>query len=109
MVMRQKEFAATLFGVPLVAARRSVMVAAAYQILLVALIFVRPNLVPSWHTVTEWIVGRNGWIVVLALLISATSYASLFVVVRSQVTRMSGKVGFGILAICAVGAIGVGG
>jgi len=48
-----------------------------YQILLIVLIFLRPDLDPSWHTISEWAIGRNGWMMSAAFLISAASYAAL--------------------------------
>ena len=44
----------------------------------------------------------------LAFLISAVSYASLFVMLRSQVHGISGRIGLGTLVICVAGAAGVG-
>jgi hypothetical protein len=43
-----------------------------------------------------------------AFLISAASYAALFVMLRSQVHGNMGRIGLGILLICVVGALGVG-
>lgn len=51
-------------------ARLSIAAVATYQLLLVALIFIRPELDPSWHTISEWAIGRHGWIMVLAFLVS---------------------------------------
>jgi Protein of unknown function (DUF998) len=45
---------------------------------------------------------------VVAFLISAVSYGSLFVAIKSQIRGIWGKVGLGILLICAIGTVGVG-
>ncbi len=90
------------------AARLSIAAVTAYQVLLVALIFLRPDLDPSWHTISEWAIGRHGWIMVLAFLVSAVSYGSLFVAIRSHVRGVWGKIGLGILLICTLGTVGVG-
>ena len=45
---------------------------------------------------------------VLAFLISALSYGSLFVAIKSQTRGMWGKIGLGILLLCTVGTVGVG-
>ena len=58
------------------AARRAIVAIVSYQILLIALIFLRPNLAPSWHTISEWAIGPYGWIMSAAFLISALSYAA---------------------------------
>jgi len=79
-----------------------------YQILLIVLIFLRRDLDPSWHTISEWAIGQHGWIMSGAFLISALSYAALFVMLRSQLRGTSGCVGLGILLVCVIGATGVG-
>ncbi len=43
-----------------------------------------------------------------AFLISALSYAALFVMLISQVQGTMGRIGVGILLICVTGAFGVG-
>jgi hypothetical protein len=78
-----------------------------YQFVLIALIFVRPDLALSWHTISEWAIGPYGWVMSVAFFISAVSYGSLFVMLRSQVHGIVGLVGLGALAICVVGAAGV--
>jgi hypothetical protein len=80
----------------------------AYQILLIVLIFLRPDLDPSWHTISEWAIGPYGWLMSGAFLISGASYAALFVMLRSQLWGTMGRIGLGILLICAIGAFGVG-
>jgi hypothetical protein len=90
------------------AARLAIVAIVSYQILLIALIFVRPDLAPSWHTISEWAIGRYGWIMSGAFLISALSYAALFVMLKSQLHGSLGRMGLGILLICMIGATGVG-
>lgn len=91
----------------LAAARLSIAAVITYQVLLIALIFIRPDLDPSWRTISEWAIGPFGWLMVVAFLLSATSYASLFVAIKSQVQGW-GKIGLGILLICFIGTVGVG-
>lgn len=79
-----------------------------YQLILIALIFMRPDLDPSWHTISEWAIGPYGWIMSTAFLISAVSYAFLLVSIQSQVEGTWGKIGLGILFICFIGTVGVG-
>ena len=90
------------------AARLAIVAIVSYQLLLIALIFLRPDLAPSWHTISEWAIGPYGWLMSTAFLISALSYAALFLVLRSQVHGILGRIGLGILLTCAIGAIGVG-
>ena len=90
------------------AARLAIGAILSYQILLIVLIFLRPDLDPSWHTISEWAIGPYGWIMSGAFLISALSYAALFVMLTSQLQGMMGRIGLGILLICVIGATGVG-
>jgi len=90
------------------AARLAIAGIAVYQILLVVLIFVRPDLDPSWHTISEWAIGPYGWIMSGAFLISAASYAGLFLMLKSQLRGALGRIGLGILLVCVIGATGVG-
>ncbi len=95
-------------AISLTAARLSIAAVIAYQAILIALIFIRPDLDPSWHTISEWAIGRYGWIMVLAFLLSALSYGSLLVAIKPQVRGVLGKAGLGLLLICAIGTVGVG-
>jgi hypothetical membrane protein len=106
--MTEREITKPVTAISLTAARLSTAAVITYQVLLITLIFIRPDLDPSWHTISEWAIGRHGWIMVLAFLISAVSYGSLFVAIKSQIQGMLGKIGLGILLICAIGTAGVG-
>ncbi len=95
-------------AIPLAAARLAIAAVLTYQVLLIALIFIRPDLDPSWHTISEWAIGRYGWLMVLAFLISALSYGSLFVAIKSQIRGVWGRIGLGVLLVCTIGTVGVG-
>ena len=86
------------------AARLAIVAIVSYQILLIVLIFLRPDLAPSWHTISEWAIGPYGWIMSGAFLISALSYAVLFVMLKSQLRGILGRLRLGILLICLIGA-----
>lgn len=90
------------------AARLAIVAIVSFQLLLIALIFLRPDLAPSWHTISEWAIGPYGWLMSTAFLISALSYAALFLMLRSQVHGILGHIGLGILLTCAIGSAGVG-
>jgi hypothetical membrane protein len=90
------------------AARLAIVAIVLYQFLLIALIFLRPDLAPSWHTISEWAIGPYGWLMSAAFLISAVSYAALFMMLRSQLHGIWGRIGQGVLLICTIGATGVG-
>jgi len=81
---------------------------ASYQILLIVLIFLRPDLDPSWHTISEWAIGPYGWMMSAGFVISAVSYAAVFLMLKSQVKGGTGRIGVGILLVCTIGAFGAG-
>ena len=64
------------------AARVASAAAITYQALLVLLIFLRPDLDPSWHTISEWAIGRYGWVMTGAFLISGASDGALLVAIH---------------------------
>jgi hypothetical protein len=90
------------------AARLAIVAIVSYQILLILLIFLRPDLAPSWHTISEWAIGPYGWIMSCVFLISALSYAASFVLLKSQLHGPMGRIGLGLLLICVIGGTGVG-
>jgi hypothetical protein len=76
-----------------------------YQILLAAIILIRPEINPTHKPISEYAIGRLGWVTVLAFVVAATAYALLFAAVRPLVR---GRLGPGLLAICVPGTFGVG-
>jgi Protein of unknown function (DUF998) len=78
------------------------------QVLLFALIVLRPDLDPSWHTLSEWAIGPYGWLMKTAFFVSALAYAALFVTLRRQVGGAVGRVGLWMLFACVIGTVGVG-
>lgn len=106
--MKGKAVANTSPAISCSAARIAMVAILTYQVLLVVLIFLRPDLDPSWHTISEWAIGPHGWMMSAAFLISAMSYAALFVMLRPQLRGIMGRMALGILLICVIGATGVG-
>lgn len=85
------------------AARLSFAGAAAFLVLLVALHFIKPELDPSWRMISEYAIGRYGWVMVLAFLSLAFSCVTLFVAVRGQIRTTGGRIGLVLLLVCAAG------
>jgi hypothetical protein len=88
--------ASTSATISIRAARLAIVAIASYQGLLIVLIFLRPDLAPSWHTISEWAIGPYGWIMSVAFLISAMSYAALFVMLKPQLHGSLGRIGLGL-------------
>ncbi|MDQ2719414.1 MAG: DUF998 domain-containing protein [Bacteroidota bacterium] len=92
----------------IIAAKLSMIAIITYQVLLIVLIFLRPDLDPTWHTISEWAIGKYGWVMTLAFFISAISYASLLVAIKSETKGILGRIGIILFFICVVGTFGVG-
>ncbi|HZO64309.1 MAG TPA: DUF998 domain-containing protein, partial [Kribbellaceae bacterium] len=99
---------ATATAASATAARLSTAAIIAYQMLLLAVIFIRPELDPSRKPISEFAIGHHRWVMQLAFLTAAVSYGALFVAVRPAVRGANGRVGLGILGVCVVGTVGVG-
>ena len=89
--------------ISLPAARLSFAGAAIFVVLLAALHFIKPELDPSWHFISEYAIGDYGWIMVLAFLSLAVGYASLFLALRSQLRTIAGRIGLALLLVSALG------
>lgn len=79
-----------------------------YQTLLIAMIFMRPDLAPSWHSISEWAIGPHGWLASCTFLVGSLSYCSLAAMLVKQLATRLGKMGLVMLLICAAGVAGVG-
>lgn len=89
-------------------AKLSIAAVITYHLLITALIFIRTDLDPSWHPLSEYAIGFNGWIMSLAFIISAFSYGALLFNINPHVKGFFGKLGLFILFICFVGTFCVG-
>jgi hypothetical protein len=77
--------------------------AATFVVLLAALHFIKPELDPSWHFISEYAIGDYGWIMVVAFLSLALSYVSLSLAIRSQLRTIAGRIGLALLLVSALG------
>jgi hypothetical protein len=73
----------------------------AYQVLLLVAVAARPDIDITQKPVSEYAIGRHGWIAIIAFLTCASSYAALAVAIRRRTARV-------LLAICALGTAAVG-
>ena len=89
-------------------ARLTVVTAVAYQLLLIALILVRPEIDPAHKPISEYAIGRLGWLAVLAFQISAAAYAFLVVTLRHTLRDRLGRIGLVALSYCAFATVVVG-
>jgi hypothetical protein len=93
------------------AAKLSFAAAALFLVLLAALHFIKPEFDPSWRFISEYEIGRYGWVMQGAFISQAISCVALFVAIQSQVRTMGGRIGLALLLLSATGltiaAIGV--
>ncbi len=89
------------------AAQLSIAAIITYQLLLIALIFLRPDLDLTWHTISEWAIGKFGWLMTTGFLLSAISYTALFVAIKRETKGIMGRIGIILFFICVVGTFGV--
>ena len=89
-------------------AKLSILIAVTYQVLLIILIFLRPDIHPYSNTISEWEIGKFGWLMQVAFFCSALSYLFLFLSIKKEIRGTWGKIGLILLFICFVGTAGAG-
>ncbi len=87
------------------AARISFVAAIACLVLLAALHIIKPEFEPSWHFVSEYAIGKYGWVMKLSFFSWAISCITLFTAVRSQIRTTGGKIGLALLFIVGISMI----
>src|ERR1700730_17142513 len=87
------------------AAKLSFAATALLLVLLAALHFIKPELDPSWRMISEYEIGRYGWVMQVAFVSWAVSCVALFVAVLSQVRTIGGRIGLALLLLSATGLI----
>jgi hypothetical protein len=86
-----------------IAARLATLAGPAFLALLALLHVLKPELDPSWRMVSEYEIGRHGWVMRLAFLFLAVGTAAIVPAVRRDVTDRAGRVGLVFLAVSVVG------
>lgn len=75
-----------------------------FLLLLISLHYIKPGIDPSWRFISEYAIGKNGWLMVLAFLALAISYIALYLAIRPQIPRtIIGGFGLILLLISATG------
>jgi Protein of unknown function (DUF998) len=88
-----------------VAARITIASTVLFALLLGSLHLLEPEFDPRWRFISEYALGRYGWLMVLAFLSMATSIAAIFMAVRSQVRTVVGYFGLTLLLVSATGIL----
>lgn len=74
-----------------------------FLVILVLLHVVRPDLDPSWHFISEYELGPQGWLMHVAFISLAVGTTSVALAVVSQARSIAGYLGIAQLVISAAG------
>jgi Protein of unknown function (DUF998) len=85
------------------AAWAAIALTAATILLLAALHVLSPEFDPSWRVISEYALGRYGWVLSLMFLVWGISTWALAWAIRSQVKTKAGKVGLALLLVAGLG------
>jgi hypothetical protein len=95
----------TLSKLSIPAAKAVLGVSIAYLVLLVLLHIIKPEVDPSWVTLSIYSRGNFGWIGQLNFILLGVSHLALFVLLKSQIKNIYGRIGLVLLCIAGIGAI----
>jgi len=93
---------------PQTAARLAFGLVAAFLILLTTLHFIEPEFDPSWRWISEYELGRYGWMMSLAFYSLGAGSLALLGTIWSSVRTTGGRVGRWWLLIIAIALLGAG-
>ncbi len=72
---------------------------AAFPALVAVLHAIEPDFDPSWRMLSEYAIGRHGWVMALAFLSLGLGSAALMAVLWSSIRTLGGRIGLGLLAL----------
>ena len=87
------------------AARVSLISGVIFVLLLGSLHVLEPEFDPTWRFISEYLLGRFGWMMTLAFVSLAFSLGSAGVAVISQIRTAGGYIGFAVLALAVIGLL----
>lgn len=90
---------------PFSAAKMTLIASIGYLCILLLLHVIKPEVAPSWQTLSIYARGDWGWIGQVAYCLLGLTHIALFMAMRSQVKSRYGKVGLGFLLIAGIGGI----
>ena len=91
-----------------IASRMSVIFSTTFISILFLLHFLKPELDPSWRMISEYEIGRYGWLMRLAFFCWGSSVLSLLVALRGSLRTMGGRVGYVWLVLIGIALFGAG-
>jgi Protein of unknown function (DUF998) len=87
------------------AARLTFWAAALFLVLLAVLHVLKPEYDPSWRMISEYEIGRFGWVMQVAFFSLAIANVSAIAAVWSQAKSIIGYIGLGLLSVGTTGLI----
>lgn len=84
------------------AIRASLVSASLFLVLLAAVMVLKPEIDPAWRFISEYAIGRHGWMMSLAFLSMGAGCVATVVALWSQF-KVGGRIGAGFLLIGALG------
>lgn len=97
----------SLAAAPTVARSAAIVLAAAFLALLFLLHFLKPELDPSWRMISEYEIGRYGWLMRLAFFCWGGSVLALVWALGPSLQTTGGRIGrwwLVLIGICMMGA-----
>ncbi len=91
-----------------VAAKAAFLLAVGFLAMLFSLHFLEPQFDPSWRLISEYQLGRYGWLMTLAFLCWGGSVLALHLALRTSMRNTAGRIGVGWLVLIGVCLIGAG-
>jgi len=83
----------------------TVVGAALFAVLLLLLHALKPELDPSWHFISEYALGRHGWVMTLAFVVWGASFLAAAIGVRTTCRGILSWVAAGLLVTSGLSAI----
>lgn len=87
------------------AARISLAANVVFVVLLASLHVIRSDVEPSWHFISEYGIGRYGWVMQLAFVSLAVTNLATLVSIRSSLRTTLAVIGAGLFVIGTVGLL----
>jgi hypothetical protein len=92
----------------LVTSRMTIIFSATFLVILFLLHFLKPELDPSWRMISEYEIGRYGWMMSLAFFCWGSSVLSLLVALWGVLRTMGGNIGYIWLLLIGIALFGAG-
>lgn len=76
-----------------------------FILLLSLLHLIEPEIKPTWRFISEYALGKYGWLMVVAFFAWAFAYVFLFFALRRELTTKVGKIGLAMMLVSAFGLL----